>query len=363
MQSEHGNILRMNIYTLVMAGGGGTRLWPESTTKLPKQYLKLLGDDSLLQQTLLRLGPLIDVNRRFLVTVKDQEHLAEKESGTQLLKENIILEPFGKNTAPCILLALAALSNRGASPEDVVFITPADHVVGKTDNFQKTVAMASTMAVKQKKILVIGIPPTHPHTGYGYIEQGDPLDDGFLVKSFKEKPDTKTASSYVNSGKFFWNAGLFVATMETFLLQFKTHAPFLFKYFAQLKDNWQNFSKIKDIYQKMREISIDYAIMEKSDQIMAVAANFTWNDLGSWDALEEVIPSTVGNTLIRSSGHFIKDAKGNIVHAPGKFISIIGVDDLVVVANKKAVMVLKKTETQRVKEIISYLKDSDQSLL
>ena len=353
----------MYVYALVMAGGTGTRLWPESTTKLPKQYLKLLDDDSLLKKTLLRLGPLIDVKRRFLVTVKEQGSLAQKESGSQLLKENIILEPFGKNTAPCILLALASMAGRGVNPQDVVFVTPADHVVADKKGFQQTIARASKMAVDQKKIVAIGIPPKHPHTGYGYIEQGAQLKEGFLVQSFKEKPDAKTASAYLKSGKYFWNAGMFVATMETFLDQFKTHTPFLFEHFGPLQENWQNTSKTKEIYQKMREISIDYAVMEKSDQIMAVAADFSWNDLGSWDALEEVVEPTADNTLLKSSGHFFKDARGNIVHAPGKFVSIVGVDDLIVVANDREVMVLKKSEAQRVKEIIEYLKTNDPSLL
>ncbi|MCY4524760.1 MAG: mannose-1-phosphate guanylyltransferase [Halobacteriovoraceae bacterium] len=353
----------MNMYALIMAGGFGTRLWPESTSQVPKQYLKLFDNDSLLRKTLGRLDPLIAPNKRFLVTVKEQKELALQESRERLPAENIILEPCGKNTAPCILLALACLSGRKVCLEDVIFITPSDHVVMDTDNFQSTLAKASQMAVDQKKIVTIGITPKTPHTGYGYIERGSSVAEGFIVNSFKEKPDLQTAEIYLKNGNYFWNAGMFVATMETFLQQFKIHAAFLYEYFDLLRENMRNVAKMEDIYRKMPAISIDYAVMEKSNQVMVVPAEFSWNDLGSWDAFEEIVNSVDGNTLLKEKGHFLKDARGNIVHAPQKFVSVLGVNDLIVVVNEKVVMILKKSQAQRVKEIIEYLKQTDQTLL
>jgi len=340
-----------------MAGGQGTRFWPESTSKKAKQYLKLTGENSLLFESLQRFVDLVPVDRRFVVTVKAQENLAREHSKNLISDDGIIFEPAGRNTAPCILLSLAWLLEKGAGLQDVVAIVPSDHVILNKVGFQKVIHEAFELAVATGDIFTIGVPPVFPHTGYGYILKGKSIRDGvFKVKEFKEKPSFEIAKQYVESGNYFWNAGMFVGSIGTFLEEFEKLAPSMFCHFVELRRGIADGMDLKTIYEKIPRDSIDFAVMEKSNRVSVIAARFDWNDLGSWDALESVVKKQNGNVIIQSRDVFLENAKGNIIFCPDKFVSLINVTDLIVVANDNVIMILPKKEAQKVKNIVEYLK-------
>lgn len=343
-----------------MAGGQGTRFWPSSISKKPKQYLPLASDKSLLEETLGRFDGLVGAEDRYVITVKAQEELVRGAAGKKIGAGGIIFEPSGRNTGPCILLSLAALVSKGALLKDVVAIVPSDHVILNEQGFKDTLKKAAELSVSLSKIVTIGIKPNFPHTGFGYIHQGDEVrDKSFNVKAFKEKPDLETAKGYVASGEYFWNAGMFVGTIERLLKEFESCAPEMFNFYEALKNNANDFEATTKIYDKIPKKSIDYAIMEKSKEVMTIPAEFDWNDLGSWDALESVLEKKNGNFIGQTKASFFEDARENIVFAPGKFVSIIGVEGLVVVATENNVLVVPKERAQEVKKIVEYLKEQD----
>lgn len=347
-------------YCLIMAGGKGTRFWPESTTNKPKQYLSLVGERSLLQQSLDRFDQLIPSENRYVVTVKDQELLVKEHTSDLINKNGIIFEPTGRNTAPCILLSLAKLVSSGATENDVVTILPADHVILNKKGFQNTLSGAISLAVNCNSIVTIGIRPSFPHTGYGYIHFNKELvNGGHKVEDFKEKPNFETAKNYVQSGEYFWNAGMFVSTIGCLLKEFKSHSPEIYSFYKRLLENINKWDKLCEIYQDMPADSIDYAVMEKSNSTYVVPADFDWNDLGSWDALEGVIPKQNDNTLISKIGSYIDSSKENIVFAPNQFISLVNVNNLIVVSNEKALVVMPKDDCQKVKQIVQYLEKEE----
>jgi mannose-1-phosphate guanylyltransferase len=356
-------------FSLVMAGGRGTRFWPESTEKKPKQYLNLWGKESLLEQTLSRLIGLVSLKNTFVVTVQEQEKLAKKNIDQFVDDKNLIFEPAGRNTAPCILLSLAHLLVNGASENDVVSIIPSDHVILNKKGFQNTLKLAGMAAFQNNEIITIGIRPHFPHTGYGYVERGEKKslssyeteetfesEEYFKVASFREKPTKERAHEYLCSGRYFWNAGMFISKIGVLLEEFAAHAPETYKFFSDLKRAVEEGKSTKAIYEKLPKASIDYAVMEKSKRVSVIPALFDWNDLGSWDALEDVLKPEEGNTVVKDRGHYFKEAKGNIVFAPGKFVSLVGVNDLVIVSNEKVLMVVPKSDSQKVKGMVEDLK-------
>lgn len=340
----------LNLHTLVMAGGKGTRFWPESTSKKPKQYLSLVTSKSLLSDTLSRFDGLVPKDKRYIVTVGEQKDLALSESTGQVNPDHLIFEPSGRNTGPCILLALAKLKRLGVSMNDVVAVVPSDHVILNQEGFRATVKEAALIAAREKGIVTIGITPNFPHTGYGYIEK----TEGIRVKSFREKPDLETAKSYVASGNYLWNAGMFVAKLDVLLEEFSVHCPEMAKHFDDLTT--ASDETIAEVYSRLPAESIDYAVMEKSSNVFVVPAGFDWNDLGSWDALESVIEKSEGNTVAQAKNMLSIGSEGNIIFAPGKTVALVDVNDLVVVSNEDVVAVFPKEKAQRIKEIVELAK-------
>ncbi len=349
----------MNIYCLVMAGGSGTRFWPESTSKKPKQYLQFFEKNSLLRESLLRFENIIKKENRYIVTVKNQELLARESGEGEIATNGIIFEPAGRNTAPCILLSLASLEMSGAKESDVVVIVPADHVILNKEGFRKSITRAAETALSKNKIVTIGVRPTFPHTGYGYILKGEEIGpDLFKVDIFKEKPTFDLAAEYVASGEYFWNAGMFVAPIKVLKDEFLCCAPEMFCWYQELLSNLKDPARLAKTYESIPANSIDYAVMEKSKNVLVLPAEFDWNDLGSWDALEDVIKKRDDNVVASSNGQYFKNAKGNIVFTPNKMAVLVNVDDLIVVSNENVVMVLPKKDSQEVKNIVSTLKNS-----
>lgn len=354
-------MINSNLYALIMAGGHGTRFWPESTRSRPKQFLSLYGDRSLLAQTFSRFEGLVAKQRRFLITTEDQANLALECMEGELSKEQVILEPAGRNTAPCILLSLAALIEKGAKDEDVVIISPADHAIIDTHGLQETLRDAFELAVTSESIVTIGIPPHCPHTGYGYIHRGQEVGNGaYSVQSFKEKPDQPTAEDYLATGEYYWNAGMFVSRIDVFLEQFKECAPELFVHFRALRESSGDPLETAKTYQQLSKISIDYAVMEKTKKTHVVPARFDWSDLGSWDALTELYQKTSpesfegSNLCLKALGLYSETSQGNLVWAPEQIVALIGVDDLIVVSTGKHLLVMNKADAQKVKNAVDF---------
>ena len=347
------------LIALVMAGGRGTRFWPESTSLRPKQYLNLLGGSaSLLEKTLERFEGLVPAENRYVITVREQQDLAALCSKGKISKKGIILEPAGRNTAPCILLSLAQLIANGAKEADVVAIVPSDHVIINENGFREVIAQASEKARTERSIVTIGISPHFPHTGFGYIHRGTSVgEDCYRVSRFVEKPNYQTAVSYLQTGEYLWNAGMFVATIGTLLGEFKNYAAEMYLHYGALVSASGNDAKTAEIYQQLPKISIDYAIMEKSQAVLTMPSRFDWNDLGSWDALESVIVKEEDNYIAADRGHYFEEAKDNIVFAPNQFVALINVQDLIVVSNKQSLLILPKKDAQRVKNAVDFLKD------
>jgi len=348
-----------------MAGGKGTRFWPESTEKKPKQYLSLFSDKTLLAETCERFNGLIEKENRFVVTVKNQKDLCLNASQEFIRKEHgIIFEPSGRNTAPCILLSLAHLIHLGCDENSVVAIVPSDHVILNSNGFRDTLKRADEISSKDKCIVTIGITPHFPHTGFGYIEKGAMINgDAFKVSRFKEKPHFELAKEYVSSGNYLWNAGMFVAPINVLLNEFKLHAPEIYSHYSELKKVISDEAKLKVAYEKIPSDSIDYAIMEKSENVMVVPATFDWNDLGSWDALKSVVPEKRANTVVKSDGECFINSTHNIIYAPKHFVGLINMNDHIVVVNDQVVLVAPVSDSQEVKKIVEKIKNYRPDLL
>lgn len=346
---------------LVMAGGKGTRLWPESTSKTPKQYLKLIDNESLLTQTLKRFEELVGIDNRYIITTEDQKQLAKEHSrGMVNESKGLVFEPHGRNTAPCILLGLSYLAAQGMDLSSVVAIVPSDHVILNSNGHQESMRRAFEFAEKTQSIITLGIPPHFPHTGYGYIEKGNVLDDGFFqVKAFKEKPELNTAKEYLKSGNYFWNAGMFVSSIKTLIDEMTLHSPDLASFFEDFKKLFQSSaseSEISDLYQKLEKISIDYAVMEKSSNIKVLAADFDWNDLGSWDAMEAVVSARDENTILACKKNYLIESKGNIIFSPQKVVALRGIEDMIIVCNEDVLMLTPKKDAQKVSQFVDLIK-------
>jgi mannose-1-phosphate guanylyltransferase len=352
------------LYSLIMAGGKGTRFWPESTSKRPKQYLSLISEKSLLQETLERFDNFVEANKRFVVTVKEQEDLCRKSSKGKINSQGIIFEPKGRNTAPCILMSLATLLVKGVGMDDVVAIVPSDHVILNKKGFHETIKKAAAFSHRHNQIVTIGITPHFPHTGFGYIQKGDLLEEeAFKVDRFKEKPHFELATAYVKSGEYLWNAGMFVAPVKTFLKEFAEHAPEMFEHFEALKKTAENPKALEAVYSKLTSESIDYVVMEKSDNIAVMPATFDWNDLGSWDALASVLDETHGNTVVKSNGTIFLNSSDNVIFAPDKFVSLINMDKHIVVVNDNVVLVAPLKDAQEIKKVVEQLQKERPELI
>lgn len=344
-------------YCLIMAGGKGTRFWPESTHLHPKQYLKLIGNKTLLEETCDRFNHLIKFDQRFVVTVTEQKKLCSESTHSKINSDGIILEPSGRNTAPCILLSLAYLTNKGVNENDVLAIMPSDHVILNEKGFQTTLKKAFDYCLLKNEIVTIGITPHFPHTGFGYIQKGEMVNaEAFKVSRFKEKPHFELAKEYIKSGEYLWNAGMFVVPVKVLIEEFKIHAPDMFKHYEALKNAIGNPEKLQTVYDSIPADSLDYAILEKSTRVSVIPAQFDWNDLGSWDALSSVVDETHSNTVVKSDGEFFLNSTDNIIYAPDKFVALINMEKHVIVVNDKVILVAPIKDSQEVKKIVEWPK-------
>lgn len=335
--------------TLILAGGKGTRLWPLSRELMPKQFIRIFDSTSLFQKTVERALKFSKPKEIFIVTNREYKFRVMddlRELGIEVPEENILLEPVGKNTLPAIFWGMRVIEeNYGKSK---VAVLPSDHLIRVNDDYIKAFENAEKLA--DKYFITFGIKPTRPHTGYGYIKPGEKLEGGYRVAEFKEKPDYETAKRYVEEG-YYWNSGMFLFDSSLFIEEVKNLAPEVYNAFEDAKS-------IEEAYEKVPEISVDYGIMEKTNKAAVVPLNTYWNDLGSFDALYEAFEKDEhGNAVsIRGfKGDYINvDSKDNLIITE-RLTATVGVKDLVIIDTGDALLVAKKGETQKVKEVYKKL--------
>jgi mannose-1-phosphate guanylyltransferase len=355
-----------NFYPVILAGGRGTRFWPLSRKKRAKQLLALDGKQTMIQQTVARLLPLASARRFWIVTNEDLRPAITKQL-PKLPKAQVLAEPVGRNTAPAIGLAAFVLLRQ--NPDAVLGLFPADHVIADQKRFRETLARGIEIAAAGPNIVVLGIRPRRPETGYGYIETGSALAGGAMrVRRFTEKPDARRAAEFTAAGNYFWNSGMFLWTARTLSDALREHLP---KTALRLEEIAAAFgtkkfaATFRRLYPKCENISVDYAVLEprsaKGEQgsnIFCLTADFGWNDLGSWAALHEhhvAKSNPLEGNLLTSYDAFVLNARDNYIHAPGKFVAAVGVKDLVVVETADALLITTKQHAQEVGKVVNYL--------
>jgi mannose-1-phosphate guanylyltransferase len=347
-------------YAVILAGGKGERFWPLSTARRPKQLLSLVGEKSLLEQAVERLKGLIPPERVFVITNADLVE-ASREAAPSVPPANIIGEPVGRDTAAAVALGAALVKAR--SHDGVFCVLTADHVIGDLPIFRGTLNAAMDIAAAEDVLITIGIQPNEPSTGYGYIECGDiHADRGGITflkaRRFVEKPDIERANAYLASGNFLWNSGMFIWSVQSLAAGLRRHRPQL----AQLMDEVSRVASksgfdatLAKAYDNLEKISIDYALMEKSENILVARGTFAWDDVGSWTALPNHFPADLqGNTTIGvSEAH---DASGNIVFSKDRLTALVGVKDLVVVQADGVTLVCSRDRVQDIKKLVEQLR-------
>ena len=348
------------MYAVIMAGGKGTRFWPRSRERRPKQLINIVGRRSMVQQTIGRIGNLLPVED--VLVVAGGVHGEElRRQLAELPSENILLEPVGRNTAACI--GLAALLVQHRDPSAVMVVLPADHLITDEELFLSALRAAVAMARKKAALITLGIRPASPETGYGYIETGDQVDKAqehefYKVISFHEKPDLERARHYLEKGNFFWNSGMFVWQAEAILAAMKSYLPGLYADLQRLKpflDTDELDREINRIYPDLQSISIDYGVMEKADNVLMTPADFGWNDLGSWASMAEIWPKDdQGNA--HQGEIMTMESHGNVVFCEQKLCVLLGVDDLIVVDTEEALLVCQLNRAQDIGKILDLMK-------
>jgi mannose-1-phosphate guanylyltransferase len=355
-----------NFYPVILAGGRGTRFWPLSRKKRAKQLLALDGRQTMIQQTVGRLLPLAPANRFWIITNDDLRPAILKQL-PKLPKAQAIAEPVGRNTAPAIGLAAFLLLRE--HPDAVIGMFPSDHVIANEKSYRATIERGAEIAARGENIVVLGIRPNRAETGYGYIEAGSASGGGALrVRRFTEKPDAEKAAAFVAAGNYFWNSGMFLWSARTLANALREHLPKtapLLEEIAAAFGTRKFAASLRRLYPKCENISIDYAVLEPRSakgegegNIFCLPADFGWKDLGSWTALHEhhtAKSSPVEGNIIQGAGVFVLNAKGNYVHAPGKFVAAIGVSDLVVVDTPDALLITTRQNAQDVGKVVKYL--------
>ncbi len=350
-------------YAVIMAGGKGERFWPVSTSKHPKQLLALVGDTPLIAQAVDRLVGLIPPENVFVVTNACLIE-ATQAAAPMLPPENVVGEPIGRDTAAAVACGAALVAAR--DPDGVFAILTADQVMGDIDVFKDTLSDGMDLAEANEVLVTIGIQPTFPSTGFGYIESGDAFggSEGTQFKRavrFVEKPDAEMAQSYLDTGRFFWNSGMFIWSVPTLGKAFAAHCPEMKKLMDELTvfaERGEIFQGLEEMYPTLGKISIDYALMEKADNIVMACGTFAWDDVGSWSAMESHFPQDeAGNTLIGSCEQV--DSKNNIVYSKdGHLTAVIGAENLVVVQADGVTLVCQKDKAQDIKKMVSKLLSS-----
>ena len=347
-------------YVAIMAGGIGSRFWPMSRTAYPKQFLDVLNTGkTLIQWTYERYAKFIPDENIFIVTSEEYVGIV-KEQLPKLPLQNILAEPSRKNTAPCIAYISFKLAQ--LDPEAVFVVAPSDHLILEEEAFQQTALQALDFVENIKSLVTLGIKPTHPNTGYGYIQyEGHEVANGvYKVKTFTEKPDLEIAKTFIASGDFLWNAGIFAWKASTILAAFEKHQPEMFELFDQqraLFNTAKEHQAITKIYPQCVNISIDIAIMEKADNVYVIPSSFGWSDLGTWNSAYENIEKDYLGNAVASNNVVVIDATKCMINAPrDKLVVVQGLDDFIVVDTKDVLLICSKEKEQSIKEYVAEVK-------
>ncbi|HET8866260.1 MAG TPA: mannose-1-phosphate guanylyltransferase [Gracilimonas sp.] len=355
------------VYAVIMAGGSGTRFWPKSTKKLPKQFLSLFGEGTMIQNTARRIEPIIPQERILVITNDDYVDIV-KDQLPSIPADNVVGEPVAKNTAPCVAIAAEMLYKK--DPEAVMVVLPADHHIQEPEIFNEFLKAAIEKAGSGENLVTIGINPDRPETGYGYIHGDDSVQEEYNqklvhpVKAFKEKPDEATAQQFLVAGDYYWNSGMFIWSVSTILNEFKKYLPDMYDLVKKSSDSFfsqDHKSAVDSFYRACESVSIDYGIMEHAENVFLVPAEFGWNDVGSWTAAYELgNKDSHGNVINTKHATFSESTKNYISSKSGKMISIVGVDGIAVVETDDAILVCKLDKAQNVKEIVDELKSNEE---
>ncbi len=346
-----------------MAGGKGTRFWPLSREKRPKHLLSITGEKSIISYTVERISPLVPDNNIMVVTGASHSDDIKKELSS-LPEENIIVEPMGRNTAPCI--GLAALHIRKKDPDAVMVVLPADHLIGDEKNFLSVLSDAADIARRGEHLVTVGIRPTKPETGYGYIERGKTFDTKgtaaiYDVRSFREKPDLPTAETFLKDGGFYWNSGMFLWKVSTLLDSIERFLPDLYSQLLTIEKSLgtdREDAAVEEMYKKMQPISIDYGVMEKADNVLVIPGDFGWSDVGSWDVLWEVLEKDKKGNVLKGNILSINTAD-SLVFGSDKLVTLVGVKGLIVVETEDALLICDKNASQDVKKLVETMEEEN----
>jgi mannose-1-phosphate guanylyltransferase len=353
-------------HAVILAGGRGTRFWPRSRTRTPKQLLNIVGKDTMLEQTVARLRPLIPAERTWTVTNAEQAGAVRKQVPAAARKR-VLTEPMGMNTA--VAIALAAIHVRHAARGDALMaVLPADHYIAEAEKYRKIVGAALEVAREAGRMVVLGIPPTRPETGFGYVERmGEPISvqgfSVFAVRRFTEKPELQAAKEYVASGNYHWNGGMFFWRVSTFLENLEEFLPKTYAAIEHLSDSIGTRAyerQLRAVYHKLENISVDYAVLEPATRqsgkpsVFVIPTEIGWSDIGSWAAVYELVAKQAGENVLAGAGHAL-DAAGNFLWSPSKFVAAIGVRDLVIVETPDALLVCPRDRAQDVAKMVKWL--------
>ncbi|NOZ62816.1 MAG: mannose-1-phosphate guanylyltransferase [Calditrichaeota bacterium] len=348
------------MYAVIMAGGEGTRFWPRSRSKQPKQLLNIVDSDTMIQSTVKRLKGLVDWDHILVVTTIHQKD-AILEQLPLLSPENLVIEPKGKNTAPCIGLAATLLDKK--DPDDVMVVLPADHRIENDQLFRKTLRAAAHLAETQNGLVTIGIDPTYPATGYGYIQHRQLVEnidgiEAYSVKTFAEKPDIQTAKRFLKSGDFFWNSGIFIWKTSKILQEIEDSLPELHSGLMRISEAMgtnREAEVIEKVYCQIKSMSIDYGVMEHSRNVFVVKGKFAWNDVGSWDEVYKIFPKDKNGNAVTGQAMLL-DTKNCFVDVKDLFVGAIGLENMIVVRTSDALLICPRERAQEVRDLVDLMK-------
>jgi mannose-1-phosphate guanylyltransferase len=352
--------MNKNYYAILMAGGVGSRFWPVSTEEFPKQFHDMLGTgDTLIQKTFQRLSRLIPKENIFILTNERYNDLVFEQL-PEVTARQVVLEPAMRNTAPCILYA--SLKIQKENPDAIMIVAPSDHWIEDETTFSKNVQQAFDFCSKNNALMTLGIQPTFPNTGYGYIEFDKTSAEAIKsVNQFREKPDYETAKEFISQGNFLWNAGIFMWSVKSVIDAFQSNQPNLYALFEKGLSTYNTNLEadfIKDNYPLAENVSVDYAIMETSSNVYVIAAEFDWNDLGTWGSLYDKLDKDKSGNAVVHARTLTEDASGNMIRTKAdKIVVIDGLNDYIIVDKEDVLLIYPKTKEQDIKKVLQKVKD------
>ena len=351
---------RRMVHAVMMAGGIGSRFWPRSRRSNPKQFLSILGDDTLIQATVARLAGIVPTENIHIVT--NERYVEQTRNQLPALPpENVLAEPISKNTAPCITFAAQVIHAK--DPEAVMVVLPADHIIRDVRLFHDTLKVGIDKAAEEGSLVTIGIEPTYPATGYGYV-QFDPVDldetgalSALFVRTFAEKPNLETAERFLDSGDFLWNSGMFIWRTDSILHAVETHLPDVseaFAYLAEAAKEPLDVDRLRQAFSDCPSISVDYGVMERAHKVYVVPGSFDWSDVGDWKAVYDLSEHGATGNVIEGQA-IVHNAARCLISADKRLVAVVGLNDVIVVDTEDALLVCHKDATQNVKNVVDYL--------